>query len=128
VEPDAIAPLVLIVEDYPDAREMYAAYLTLSGFRVAEASNGLEAVARATERGPDLIVMDLALPILDGWEAARRLKADPRTARIPILALSGHTRPTLVEEARAAGCARVLLKPCLPDQLVAEIRAVLSGS
>jgi CheY-like chemotaxis protein len=68
--------LVLVVEDYQDAREMYAAYLQFSGFDVAEASNGLEAVEKTTELLPDIVLMDLALPRMDGWEATRRLKAD----------------------------------------------------
>lgn len=120
-------PLVLIVEDYADAREMYAAYLKLSGFRVAEAASGEEALARAVELLPDAIVMDLALPGIDGWEATRRLKGDARTARIPIIALSGHTLPRHLNAAREAGCDVVLVKPCLPDALVAEIRRVLEA-
>ena len=77
---DAPNPLVLVVEDYQDAREMYAAYLQFSGFRVAEAANGLEALEKTRELLPDIILMDLALPKMDGWEATRRLegrRADP---------------------------------------------------
>jgi len=75
-------PLVLVVEDYQDAREMYAAYLQFSGYRVAEATNGIEAIERANELMPDIILMDLALPKMDGWEATRRLKLDDRTKHI----------------------------------------------
>ncbi|HLM46046.1 MAG TPA: response regulator, partial [Myxococcaceae bacterium] len=73
------APLVLIVDDYQDAREMYAEYLEFSGFRVAEARNGAEAVEKAFALRPSVILMDLSLPVMDGWEATRRLKADART-------------------------------------------------
>jgi CheY-like chemotaxis protein len=78
---DVPNPLVLVVEDYQDAREMYVAYLQFSGFRVAEAANGLEALEKTRELLPDIILMDLALPKMDGWEATRRLKADERTRR-----------------------------------------------
>ena len=72
---DATAqPLVLVVEDYQDAREMYAAYLQFSGYRVAEATNGVEAIEKTIELMPDIILMDLALPKMDGWEATRRLE------------------------------------------------------
>ena len=81
------SPLVLVVEDYQDAREMYAAYLQFSGYRVAEATNGLEALEQAAELMPDIILMDLALPKMDGWEATRRLKLDEKTRHIPIVAL-----------------------------------------
>jgi PleD family two-component response regulator len=84
-----VQPLILVVEDYPDAREMYAEYLRFSGFRVAEARNGEEALARARQEVPDVVLMDLALPLMDGWEATRRLKSDPRTARTLVVALTG---------------------------------------
>src|ERR1700731_4309997 len=71
-------PRVLLVDDYPDAREMYTEYLEFSGFDVVQASNGMEALERAAEDTPDIILMDLSLPVMDGWEATRRLKADAR--------------------------------------------------
>ena len=120
-------PLVLVVEDYQDAREMYSAYLTFSGFRVAEASNGLEAIEKAGELMPDIILMDLALPRMDGWEATRRLKMDDRTKHIPIVALTGHALTQHAQGAREAGCDAFVTKPCLPDVLVAEVRRMLSG-
>lgn len=120
-------PLVLIVEDYADAREMYAAYLKLSGFRVAEAANGEEALTQTAELRPDAIVMDLAMPGIDGWEATRRLKGDARTAGIPIIALSGHTLPRHLDAAREAGCDVVLIKPCRPDVVSAEVRRILAA-
>lgn len=117
--------LVLVVEDYQDAREMYAAYLQFSGFDVAEAGNGVEAVEKTTELLPDIVLMDLALPRMDGWEATRRLKADSRTRHIPVVALTGHALAGHAEGARAAGCDAFVTKPCLPDALVAEIRRLL---
>ena len=120
------APLVLVVEDYQDAREMYAAYLSLSGYRVAEATNGIEAIEKTVELMPDIILMDLALPRMDGWEATKRLKLDPRTRHIPIVALTGHALAGHAEGARLAGCDAFVTKPCLPDQLVAEIQRMLA--
>jgi CheY-like chemotaxis protein len=124
---EPVRPLVLVVEDYQDAREMYAAYLQFAGFRVAEASNGLEAIERSLELRPDIILMDLALPKVDGWEATRRLKEDERTRHIPIVALTGHALAGHAEGARQAGCDAFVTKPCLPDALVAEIRRMLAA-
>ena len=112
-----VQPLVLVVEDYQDAREMYAAYLQFSGYRVAEATNGLEAIEKTVELLPDIILMDLALPRMDGWEATRRLKLDERTRHIPIVALTGHALAGHAEGARQAGCDSFVTKPCLPDAL-----------
>lgn len=120
------APLVLVVEDYTDAREMYAEYLRFSGFRVAEARNGEEALEKAFTLLPDVILMDLALPLMDGWEATRRLKSDPRTAQILVVALTGHALAGHAEGARRAGCDAFVTKPCLPDELVDEIRRLLA--
>ena len=121
-------PLVLVVEDYQDAREMYTAYLQFCGYRVAEATNGYEAIQQAQDLMPDIILMDLALPKMDGWEAARRLKKDARTCGIPIVALTGHALAGHAEGARAAGCDAFVTKPCLPDALVAEIKRMLKTS
>ncbi|HVZ23777.1 MAG TPA: response regulator [Vicinamibacterales bacterium] len=118
-------PVVLLVDDYPDAREMYAEYLEFSGFRIVQAGNGVEAIDRALDSHPDVILMDLSLPIMDGWEATRRLKADPRTKQIPVLAVTGHALTGISEDARNAGCDGFITKPCLPEDLVAEIRKVL---
>lgn len=117
--------LILLVDDFVDNREMYALYLNHSGFEVAEAANGHEALQQAFSLLPDLIVMDLSLPGLDGWEATRRLKDDARTRHIPVLALTSHALEGFSEGARAAGCDGFVTKPCLPEQLVAEIRAML---
>jgi CheY-like chemotaxis protein len=125
---DQYAPLILVVDDYQDAREMYAEYLQFSGFRVAEAKNGNEAVDQAFALKPDLILMDLSLPGMDGWEATRRLKADDATKHIPIVALTGHALAGASEGARKAGCDSFVTKPCLPDDLVVEVRRMLSAT
>jgi CheY-like chemotaxis protein len=119
------SPLILVVDDYQDAREMYAEYLQYSGFRVAEARNGNEAVDQAVALKPDLILMDLSLPGMDGWEATRRLKADEATRHIPIVALTGHALAGASDGARKAGCDSFVTKPCLPDDLVVEVRRML---
>jgi two-component system cell cycle response regulator DivK len=121
-------PSVLIVEDFDDAREMYAAYLRFSGFRVLEARDGLEAVAVASRFRPDLIVMDLALPRLNGWDATRQIKGNPSTSEAPIIALTAYSDPESHARAFAAGCLAVCPKPCDPDELVSTICAALGGT
>jgi CheY-like chemotaxis protein len=124
---DENAPLILVVDDYQDAREMYAEYLQFSGFRVAEAKNGNEALEKAFELCPDLILMDLSLPGMDGWEATRLLKSDERTRHIPVVALTGHALAGASEGAKKAGCDSFVTKPCLPDDLVVEVRRMLNA-
>ena len=121
-------PLVLVVDDYQDAREMYSEYLKASGFRVAEARTGIEAVAKARELKPDCILMDLSLPGIDGWEATRQLKADRATTHIPVVAITGHTSELASRDARAAGCSSFVLKPALPDAVVAEVRKAIEAA
>jgi two-component system cell cycle response regulator DivK len=118
-------PRVLLVDDYPDAREMYTEYLEFSGFDVIGAGNGVEALQQAVDASPDIILMDLSLPVMDGWEATRRLKADQRTASIPVVALTGHALAGISEGAKKAGCDAFVTKPCLPEDLVKEIRKIL---
>jgi two-component system, cell cycle response regulator DivK len=121
-------PLVLVVDDFEDNRVMYVEYLQFHGFRVAEAVNGAEAVALAGQLVPDLVVMDLSLPVMDGWEATRRLKADSKTRHIVVIALTGHAEPTHAKRAIEAGCDDFAAKPCLPDQLLAKIRGHLEAA
>lgn len=120
-------PLVLVVDDYQDAREMYAEYLEFSGFRVAEAENGAEALEKAFALLPDVILMDLSLPIIDGWEATRRLKSDDRTKAIPVVALTGHALAGEATGEQQVKCDAFVIKPCLPDTLVAEVKKVLAA-
>lgn len=120
-------PLVLVVDDFADNREMYSEYLSFSGYEVIEARNGKEALEAAQDKLPDIIIMDLSLPVMDGWEATRRLKADDRTKGIPVVALTGHALAGHSKGARDAGCDSFLAKPCLPDQLVVEIKRMLES-
>ncbi|MEN3338669.1 MAG: two-component system, cell cycle response regulator DivK [Acidobacteriota bacterium] len=120
-----LPPLILLVEDFDDAREMYSEYLSFSGFRVATATTGQQAVEDARTLNPDLILMDLSLPGLDGWEATRILKNDPATAHLVIVALSAHALASDGEGARRAGCDGFIAKPCLPPDLVTQIAGFL---
>jgi len=120
-------PCVLLVDDYSDAREMYTEYLQFSGFDVVEAGNGLEALQRAEDASPDIILLDLSLPVMDGWEATRRLKANPRTASIPIVALTSHALAGIADTAKKAGCDALITKPCLPHDLVTKVRNILAS-
>ena len=118
----APAPLVLVVDDFEDNRAMYLEYLQFQGFRVAEAVNGKEAIERTEELMPAIIVMDLSLPVMDGWEATRRLKANAKTKGVIVIALTGHAEAAHAKKARDAGCDDFIAKPCLPEQLVAKVR------
>jgi two-component system cell cycle response regulator DivK len=120
--------VVLIVDDFEDNRTMYAEFFRFSGYEVIEASNGVEAIEKATAFVPDVVIMDLSLPVLDGWEATRRLKGDPRTRHIPVLVLTGHAFEEHSKEAQEAGCDRFLAKPCLPETLLETVRQVLAHS
>ncbi len=120
-------PLVLIVEDNHDLRELYSMYFTSQGFSVETASDGQSALAHALMRRPDLIVTDLSMPHLGGWEMTRRLKHEPRTAHIPVIACTGHPLAS-PERALDAGCDAYVLKPCLPEDLVQEARRLLARS
>ena len=121
-------PLVLLAEDFEDARELYRDYLEFSGFSVKTANNGREAIDQAVALQPDIILMDASMPVLDGWQATRELKADPATKHIPILALTAHAFDDARREARTVGCDGFVTKPCLPDDLVSRIRAVLASA
>jgi two-component system, cell cycle response regulator DivK len=120
-------PLVLIVEDHSELRQLYVQELSLSGFDVIEAGNGADAITHASERFPDVVLMDLSLPILDGWEATRRLKVDRRTAHIPIVALTAHDGSGELQRATLAGCDWFVPKPCEPQDLIEEVRRVLAA-
>ena len=120
-------PLILIADDNADAREMYGFYLAMVGYMVAVARDGREAVKKARELHPDLVVMDLDMPDVDGWSAIRQLQADADTASIPIVVLTGHDlKAYLKPAALAAGAVSYLMKPCLPEQLAREVSARLA--
>ena len=102
---------VLVVEDFADNRDLLTEYLTFRGFAVTAAADGEAALRSAREHRPDVILMDLRMPGLDGWQATRRLKADPNTAQIPVVAVTAHALRPEVESARDAGCDAVVAKP-----------------
>jgi len=111
------AARILVVEDDLGNRRIVVKILTTAGHRALEAPDGASAIAVARQEHPDLIIMDLALPGMDGWEASRRLKADPDTADIPIIALTAFAMRGDEERAREAGCDAYLSKPCRPQTI-----------
>jgi CheY-like chemotaxis protein len=121
-------PVVLVTEDVTDARELFQTFLQFEGFDVVLAANGAEAVERAQETQPDAIVMDLSMPVMDGFSAAEALRSDSRTRDIPVVALSGHVLPQHTEKAREAGCDTILPKPCALNDVAAKIRTLLHTS
>jgi two-component system, cell cycle response regulator DivK len=123
----ATAPLILLVDDYEDNRRLFAEYQALSGFRTAEAGNGEEGLAKASALHPEIIVMDLAMPGLDGFEVTRRLRAAETTRRTPVIALTAYPMGYSRHAALQAGCDAYLTKPCGPRQLLAEIRRLLDA-
>jgi two-component system, cell cycle response regulator DivK len=123
--PGAGPPIVLIVDDYADNRRMYAKFFRFKGLDAAEAADGHSALQKAHELRPDVILMDLSLPRMDGWQATRELKADRRTQGIPIIVITGHALGSVADSARAAGCDAFITKPCSPEEVLAEIQRVL---
>jgi two-component system, cell cycle response regulator DivK len=119
------SPLVLVVDDYPDAREMYADLLSTSGYEVAECEDGLSALQKAYELRPDVILMDLSLPRLHGGEVTRRLKQDDRTKHIPVLVLSGFSDSDFTPSNRPP-CDGFLSKPCMPNELLQAVEKMLA--
>ncbi|MHB8419195.1 MAG: response regulator [Myxococcales bacterium] len=116
---------MLLVDDFEDNREMFADYLVYSGFDVEQAGTGIEALEKAFALLPSIILMDLSLPGLDGWEATRRLKKDERTRAIPVIAVTGHALRGHSEGAMQAGCDAFVAKPCMPEDLVKRMKAIL---
>jgi two-component system, cell cycle response regulator DivK len=116
---------ILIVEDTEDNRRIMRDLLSNAGFDIVEAHDGQAAVAAAANYVPDLILMDIQLPVLNGYEAIRRIKADPKLQAIPIIAVTSYALTGDKESARAAGCDRYVAKPFSPRQLLATIRELL---
>ena len=122
-------PNVLIVEDDRDGRRLYVEWLEHAGFRVSEAHNGLQALERAVESSPDVIVTDLHIPGIDGFELTRRLKQDPRTRNVPVLAVTGYAAfASDPDRARRAGCNEVLAKPCSAEDLESAVRRLIDNA
>ncbi len=118
---------ILLVEDNEMNRDMLSRRLERRGFEVLLAVDGEEGLRRAAEDAPDLILMDMSLPKVDGWEATRRLKADPALARIPVIALTAHAMRSDRGQALAAGCDEYDTKPIELDRLLEKIRRLLEG-
>jgi two-component system, cell cycle response regulator DivK len=120
-----MAKRILVVEDQEDNRQILRDLLGSAGFEMIEAENGEEGVAAAVAHKPDLILMDIQLPIMDGYEATRRIKAMPEMRAIPIIVVTSYALSGDEEKARAAGCDAYVPKPYSPRQLLAKIREFL---
>ena len=116
--------LVLVVDDYKDTRELYAEYIRMSGIAVETAADGFEGIEKAILLRPDVIVMDLSMPHLDGFETVRVLRGHERTKQIPVLALTGAMLDS-EGQAQEEGFSTFLRKPCLPQYLLHELRRFL---
>lgn len=117
---------ILIVEDHEDNRQIIRDMLSATDYELTEAENGEEALAAVAKERPDLILMDIQMPILDGYETTRRIKADPALRAIPIIAVTSYALSGEEEKAQAAGCDDYVPKPYSPRQLLAKIRERLS--
>jgi len=122
------AALVLVVEDDPETRRYYADALSRGGFETHQAHNGLQALQKAIDLLPALILTDIAVPGIDGIELLRRLRADTRTSSIPVIAITGYDDRQYVDRALGAGAVHVLTKPCDSEALINEARQILAGA
>ena len=116
---------ILIADDYPDAIDIWAIFLRAFGYEVSTAADGAEALSQAERALPDLIVLDLEMPGISGFEAARRLRQCPSTHDIPLIAATGYSHHRQLSLARDAGFDRVMVKPIDPDSLLEEIEKLL---
>jgi len=117
---------ILVVEDQPDNRQIIRDMLAATDYEIIEAEDGEQALAAIARQRPDLILMDIQLPVMDGYEATRRIKADPALRSIPIIAVTSYALSGEEKKARAAGCDDYVPKPYSPRQLLAKIRQHLS--
>jgi two-component system cell cycle response regulator DivK len=116
---------ILVVEDTEDNRQILRDLLGMAGYDMIEANDGAEGVSQATEHKPDLILMDIQMPVMDGYEATRRIKANPELKSIPIVAVTSYALSGDEEKARAAGCDAYIAKPYSPRQMLAKVRQIL---
>ncbi|HNV74732.1 MAG: response regulator [Gemmatimonadetes bacterium] len=117
---------VLIVEDNEDNRIVYSTILRHHGFRVSEALDGEEGIAKARRELPDIILMDISIPLIDGWEVTQTLKREAATSHIPVIALTAHAMPGDRERAMEVGCDGYLAKPCEPRAVLAEVNRLIN--
>jgi two-component system, cell cycle response regulator DivK len=122
----AAGSTILLVDDYPDALDVWELYLGSEGFNVLTAANGRDALSCATQSLPDMVVLDLQLPDVSGFEVARELRSRAATRHIPLIAATGYSHAVQLDKARQSGFDSVVVKPCDPDVLVAEIRRLLA--
>lgn len=118
---------MLVVDDVEDNRDLYATYFEHWGFEAEQACDGEEALAMIAKRTPDVVIMDLSMPKLDGWEATRLIKSNPRTTHVLVVVVTGNTTPANLEAARAAGADEVFAKPCLPRDLLDRVHRRLDA-
>ena len=116
---------ILVVEDTEDNRQILRDLLSMAGYEMVEANDGAEGVAKAAEHRPDLILMDIQMPVMDGYEATRRIKADPVLKSIPVIAVTSYALSGVEDKARAAGCDGYVAKPFSPRQMLAKVREIL---
>jgi CheY-like chemotaxis protein len=124
----ARVPLVLLVDRDVGTRSLYRHSLMTSGWRVDEADDGREALVKVLERRPSLVVTEIRLPFIDGYELCRLIRRDPETSGVHIVVLTAHAFPMQIGRAQRAGADSVLVKPCLPDRLERELKRLLEGS
>jgi two-component system cell cycle response regulator DivK len=117
-----VKKVILLVEDHEDNRIVYSTILEHFGYGVLLAGDGEEGVRIAREQRPDLVLMDVSIPVMDGWDATRLLKSDPATASIPVIALTAHAMPSDRERAAEAGCDGYLAKPVEPRRVLEEVQ------
>ncbi len=125
--PAMAAPTILLVEDYSDTRTLLKALLTRNGYNVIEAEDGIEGLLKAAWKSPDLILMDLSLPEMDGVEATRRIHETPQLSHVPIFVVSAYLTPEVEADVRAAGCTEMFSKPFDFDSLLEAISVTLGG-
>lgn len=116
---------ILVVEDTEDNRQILRDLLGMAGYELIEAHDGAEGVVKAAEHRPDLILMDIQMPIMDGYEATRRIKADPDLKAIPVIAVTSYALSGDEDKARAAGCDDYIAKPYSPRQMLAKVRGIV---
>jgi two-component system cell cycle response regulator DivK len=118
---------ILVVEDTEDNRQILRDLLDMAGYEMVEAHDGADGVAKAAEHKPDLILMDIQMPVMDGYEATRRIKANPELKAIPIVAVTSYALSGDEEKTRAAGCDAYIAKPYSPRQMLAKVREILGS-
>ena len=126
--PARSVPTVLVIEDYADTRELISSILRKEGYKVIEAEDGLEGFLKATAGYPDLVIMDLALPEMDGVETARRIHQTPKLARTPIFVVSALLTKEVEADVRAVGCVAVFSKPFEVAELLGQVRSAVGRS